>query len=98
MVVDLTSGGLALAINYIFTALNAFQGFFILLTTCLFDKMVRQLYIAMEISNVNHNVLFIRFRSQSRTAFESPFCNHISQTNYGGLNRPEFKASTFRAM
>ncbi|XP_010742224.3 adhesion G protein-coupled receptor F4 [Larimichthys crocea] len=42
MIVDLTSGILALAINYIFTALNAFQGFFILLTTCLFDKMTRE--------------------------------------------------------
>uniref|UniRef100_A0A3B3E1S0 Adhesion G protein-coupled receptor F3b n=1 Tax=Oryzias melastigma TaxID=30732 RepID=A0A3B3E1S0_ORYME len=35
MILDLTSGPVAYAINYIFIILNAFQGFYILLTTCL---------------------------------------------------------------
>ncbi|XP_072221946.1 adhesion G-protein coupled receptor F3 [Leuresthes tenuis] len=38
---DLTKGLEAFAVNYIFTLLNSFQGLFILLTTCLGDKMTR---------------------------------------------------------
>ncbi|XP_015825024.3 adhesion G-protein coupled receptor F3 [Nothobranchius furzeri] len=38
---DLTDGPLALAINYLFVILNAFQGLFILLTSYLCDKMTR---------------------------------------------------------
>ncbi|XP_040916171.1 adhesion G-protein coupled receptor F3 [Toxotes jaculatrix] len=38
---DLTEGTIALAANYVFTLLNAFQGLFILLTTCLGDKLTR---------------------------------------------------------
>ncbi|XP_039641348.1 adhesion G protein-coupled receptor F5 [Perca fluviatilis] len=41
MLIDLTAGTVAFAVNYIFTLLNAFQGFFILLTTCLGDKLIR---------------------------------------------------------
>ncbi|XP_050934274.1 adhesion G protein-coupled receptor F5 isoform X3 [Lates calcarifer] len=39
---DLTYGNLAYAVNYAFTLLNAFQGLFILLTTCLGDKLTRE--------------------------------------------------------
>ncbi|XP_036006507.1 adhesion G-protein coupled receptor F3 isoform X2 [Fundulus heteroclitus] len=42
LIIDLTEGTIALAVNYIFTALNGFQGFFILLTTCLGDRMTRE--------------------------------------------------------
>ncbi|XP_008289452.1 probable G-protein coupled receptor 113 [Stegastes partitus] len=38
---DLTSGTIAYLVNYAFTLTNAFQGLFILLTTCLGDKMTR---------------------------------------------------------
>nr|XP_046268739.1 adhesion G-protein coupled receptor F1 [Scatophagus argus]XP_046268740.1 adhesion G-protein coupled receptor F1 [Scatophagus argus] len=41
MLLDLTDGFLVYAANYIFTLLNAFQGLFILLTTCLGDKLTR---------------------------------------------------------
>ncbi|XP_037652131.1 adhesion G protein-coupled receptor F4 [Sebastes umbrosus] len=41
MLIDLTSGPIAIAVNYVFTLLNAFQGLFILLTTCLGDKQTR---------------------------------------------------------
>ncbi|GLD47779.1 adhesion G-protein coupled receptor F3-like protein [Lates japonicus] len=40
--IDLTYGDLAYAVNYAFTLLNAFQGLFILLTTCLGDKLTRE--------------------------------------------------------
>ncbi|XP_070834685.1 adhesion G-protein coupled receptor F3 [Chaetodon trifascialis] len=39
LLLDLTSGGIAYAANYAFILLNAFQGLFILLTTCLGDKL-----------------------------------------------------------
>ncbi|XP_070776680.1 adhesion G-protein coupled receptor F3 [Enoplosus armatus] len=42
MVLDLTSGDMVYAVNYAFTLLNAFQGLFILLTTCLGDKPTRE--------------------------------------------------------
>ncbi|XP_078133804.1 adhesion G-protein coupled receptor F1 [Sander vitreus] len=42
MLVDLTAGPVAFAVNYIFTLLNAFQGLFILLTTCLGDQLTRE--------------------------------------------------------
>ncbi|XP_045919072.1 adhesion G protein-coupled receptor F5 [Micropterus dolomieu] len=42
MLLDLTSGPVAYAANYAFTLLNAFQGLFILLTTCLGDKLTRE--------------------------------------------------------
>ncbi|XP_044022083.1 adhesion G-protein coupled receptor F3 [Siniperca chuatsi] len=42
MLLDLTSGYMAYAVNYAFTLLNAFQGLFILLTTCLGDKLTRE--------------------------------------------------------
>ncbi|KAM4540331.1 adhesion G-protein coupled receptor F3 [Fundulus diaphanus] len=42
LIIDLTNGTIALAVNYIFTALNGFQGFFILLTTCFGDRMTRE--------------------------------------------------------
>ncbi|XP_038155476.1 adhesion G-protein coupled receptor F3 [Cyprinodon tularosa] len=42
LALDLTSGDIAYAVNYIFNLLNGFQGFFILLTTCLGDKMTRE--------------------------------------------------------
>uniref|UniRef100_A0A3Q3R6E1 Adhesion G protein-coupled receptor F3b n=1 Tax=Monopterus albus TaxID=43700 RepID=A0A3Q3R6E1_MONAL len=38
MALDLTSGNITFAVHYAFTLLNAFQGLFILLTTCLGDK------------------------------------------------------------
>ncbi|XP_023276762.1 adhesion G-protein coupled receptor F3-like [Seriola lalandi dorsalis] len=41
MLLDLSSGYIALAVNYAFTLMNAFQGLFILLTTCLGDKLIR---------------------------------------------------------
>uniref|UniRef100_UPI003AACA0DB adhesion G protein-coupled receptor F5 n=1 Tax=Centroberyx gerrardi TaxID=166262 RepID=UPI003AACA0DB len=41
LAVDLTYGHIAYVVNYAFTLLNAFQGFFILLTTCLGEKTVR---------------------------------------------------------
>ncbi|XP_058471023.1 adhesion G protein-coupled receptor F5 [Solea solea] len=40
-IVDLTEGKLAFVINYLFVLLNSFQGLFILLTTCLGDKLTR---------------------------------------------------------
>ncbi|XP_026195160.1 adhesion G-protein coupled receptor F3 isoform X2 [Anabas testudineus] len=42
MILDLTSGNIVFIVNYAFILLNAFQGLFILLTTCLGDKMVRE--------------------------------------------------------
>ncbi|XP_039897861.1 adhesion G-protein coupled receptor F3-like [Simochromis diagramma] len=39
---DLTAGPVTLAVNYAFVVLNAFQGLFILLTTCLGDRMTRE--------------------------------------------------------
>ncbi|XP_033933943.1 adhesion G protein-coupled receptor F4 [Pseudochaenichthys georgianus] len=42
MLMDLTSGPIAITVNYLFTLLNAFQGFFILLTTCVMDKSTRE--------------------------------------------------------
>ncbi|XP_049452740.1 adhesion G protein-coupled receptor F5 [Epinephelus fuscoguttatus] len=42
MLLDLTSGTMVFVINYAFTLLNSFQGFFILLTTCLGDKLTRE--------------------------------------------------------
>ncbi|XP_034714095.1 adhesion G-protein coupled receptor F2 [Etheostoma cragini] len=42
MVLDLTIGTVAFVVNYVFTLLNAFQGLFILLTTCLGDKLTRE--------------------------------------------------------
>ncbi|XP_006798745.1 adhesion G protein-coupled receptor F5 [Neolamprologus brichardi] len=39
---DLTAGAVTLAVNYAFVVLNAFQGLFILLTTCLGDRMTRE--------------------------------------------------------
>ncbi|RVE57609.1 hypothetical protein OJAV_G00217980 [Oryzias javanicus] len=42
LILDLTSGPVAYAVNYVFIVLNAFQGFYILLTTCLGDKMTRE--------------------------------------------------------
>ncbi|XP_055361694.1 adhesion G-protein coupled receptor F3 [Betta splendens] len=42
MILDLTTGPIAFAVNYAFILLNAFQGFFILLTTCIGDRMVRE--------------------------------------------------------
>ncbi|XP_036981228.1 adhesion G protein-coupled receptor F5 isoform X2 [Acanthopagrus latus] len=41
MLLDLTDGPVAFAVNYIFTLLNGLQGLFILLTTCLGDKLTR---------------------------------------------------------
>ncbi|KAK9534052.1 hypothetical protein VZT92_009127 [Zoarces viviparus] len=41
MLVDLTSGTIATIVHWIFTLLNSFQGLFILLTTCLADKLTR---------------------------------------------------------
>ncbi|KAG7510040.1 adhesion G-protein coupled receptor F3-like [Solea senegalensis] len=40
-IVDLTQGQLALVVNYLFVLMNSFQGLFILLTTCLGDKLTR---------------------------------------------------------
>ncbi|XP_032403619.1 adhesion G protein-coupled receptor F5 isoform X2 [Xiphophorus hellerii] len=42
LIFDLTSGPAAYAFEYIFTVLNGFQGFFILLTTCFLDRMTRE--------------------------------------------------------
>ncbi|XP_042357226.1 adhesion G-protein coupled receptor F3 isoform X2 [Plectropomus leopardus] len=42
MLLDLTAGILVFVVNYVFTLLNSFQGFFILLTTCLGDKLTRE--------------------------------------------------------
>ncbi|XP_041828359.1 adhesion G protein-coupled receptor F4 [Melanotaenia boesemani] len=42
LAMDLTEGIQALAVNYIFNLLNAFQGFFILLTTCVADQRTRE--------------------------------------------------------
>ncbi|XP_014828133.1 PREDICTED: adhesion G protein-coupled receptor F5-like [Poecilia mexicana] len=42
LIFDLTSGPAAYAFEYIFTILNGFQGFFILLTTCFGDRMTRE--------------------------------------------------------
>ncbi|KAA8581901.1 hypothetical protein FQN60_008641 [Etheostoma spectabile] len=42
MLLDLTIGTVAFVVNYAFTVLNAFQGLFILLTTCLGDKLTRE--------------------------------------------------------
>ncbi|XP_034004930.1 adhesion G-protein coupled receptor F3 isoform X2 [Trematomus bernacchii] len=42
MLMDLTSGPIAITVNYLFTLLNAFQGLFILLTTCVMDKSTRE--------------------------------------------------------
>ncbi|XP_069016968.1 adhesion G-protein coupled receptor F3 [Embiotoca jacksoni] len=42
MLIDLTSGPVAFAVNYAFTLLNSFQGLFILLTTILGDKTIRE--------------------------------------------------------
>ncbi|KAK1893519.1 Adhesion G-protein coupled receptor F3 [Dissostichus eleginoides] len=42
MLMDLTSGPIAITMNYLFTLLNAFQGLFILLTTCVMDKSIRE--------------------------------------------------------
>ncbi|KAM6961220.1 adhesion G-protein coupled receptor F3 [Aplochiton taeniatus] len=41
LTLDLTVGALAIFVNYAFTLLNAFQGFFLLLTSCVGEKMVR---------------------------------------------------------
>ncbi|XP_071380599.1 adhesion G protein-coupled receptor F5 isoform X2 [Centroberyx affinis] len=41
LAIDLTYGHLAYVVNYAFTLLNAFQGFLILLTTCLAEKQIR---------------------------------------------------------
>nr|XP_014265279.2 adhesion G-protein coupled receptor F3-like [Maylandia zebra] len=41
-IMDLTAGAVTLAVNYAFVVLNAFQGLFILLTTCLGDRMTRE--------------------------------------------------------
>ncbi|KAM9341570.1 adhesion G-protein coupled receptor F3 [Symphorus nematophorus] len=42
MLLDLTAGPMVYAANYAFTLLNAFQGLFILLTTCIGDKLTRE--------------------------------------------------------
>ncbi|XP_059208520.1 adhesion G protein-coupled receptor F4 [Centropristis striata] len=42
MLLDLTMGTLAIVVNYAFTVLNAFQGLFILLATCLGEKTTRE--------------------------------------------------------
>ncbi|KAM4723426.1 adhesion G-protein coupled receptor F2 [Anableps anableps] len=41
LIFDLTSGVAAYAFEYIFTILNGFQGFFILLTTCFGDRLAQ---------------------------------------------------------
>ncbi|XP_042293042.1 adhesion G protein-coupled receptor F4 isoform X1 [Thunnus maccoyii] len=41
-ILDLTYGNIAFVVNYAFTLLNAFQGLFILLTTCLGEKQTRE--------------------------------------------------------
>lgn len=41
LIVDLTSGTIALLVNYVFIFMNAFQGLFILLTTCVGDRTTR---------------------------------------------------------
>ncbi|XP_054862044.1 adhesion G-protein coupled receptor F1 isoform X2 [Amphiprion ocellaris] len=41
LIVDLTSGTIAFIVNYVFIFMNAFQGLFILLTTCLGDRTTR---------------------------------------------------------
>ncbi|KAM6917385.1 adhesion G-protein coupled receptor F3 [Lycodopsis pacificus] len=41
MLLDLTSGTIAIVVHWIFTLLNSLQGLFILLTTCLADKLTR---------------------------------------------------------
>ncbi|XP_068577785.1 adhesion G-protein coupled receptor F3 [Cebidichthys violaceus] len=41
MLLDLTSGTIVAIVHYTFTLLNTFQGLFILLTTCLADKLIR---------------------------------------------------------
>uniref|UniRef100_A0A3Q3RF06 G-protein coupled receptors family 2 profile 2 domain-containing protein n=1 Tax=Mastacembelus armatus TaxID=205130 RepID=A0A3Q3RF06_9TELE len=51
MSLDLTYGYVAYAVNYAFTLLNAFQGLFILLTTCLGDRLV-----CMGVFPLNHNM------------------------------------------
>ncbi|XP_039992843.1 adhesion G-protein coupled receptor F3 [Xiphias gladius] len=42
MIFEPLSGVIAYVVNYAFTLLNAFQGLFILLTTCLGDKLTRE--------------------------------------------------------
>ncbi|KAM7376231.1 hypothetical protein PAMP_005974 [Pampus punctatissimus] len=41
LIFDLTYGPIAFVVNYAFTLLNSFQGLFILLTTCLGEKLTR---------------------------------------------------------
>ncbi|XP_056152304.1 adhesion G protein-coupled receptor F5 [Lampris incognitus] len=45
LAVDLAYGPITLVIHYAFILLNSFQGFFILLTTCIWDKTVRDALI-----------------------------------------------------
>ncbi|KAM8916759.1 adhesion G-protein coupled receptor F3 isoform 3-T4 [Spinachia spinachia] len=45
MLVDLTSGPIAFVVHYAFDLLNTFQGFYILLTTCLADKQIREVLL-----------------------------------------------------
>ncbi|CAN9502341.1 unnamed protein product [Ophioblennius macclurei] len=42
MLLDVTSGPIARAIQLVFVVLNSLQGFFLLLTTCLWDQMSRE--------------------------------------------------------
>ncbi|XP_072314321.1 adhesion G-protein coupled receptor F3 [Eucyclogobius newberryi] len=42
ILMDLTEGKPAYAVNYLFTLMNAFQGLYIFLTTCVGDRMVRE--------------------------------------------------------
>ncbi|XP_068436669.1 adhesion G-protein coupled receptor F3 [Clinocottus analis] len=42
MLLDLTSGPIVVVVHYAFNLLNTFQGLFILLTTCLADKMTHE--------------------------------------------------------
>ncbi|XP_035529244.1 adhesion G-protein coupled receptor F3 [Morone saxatilis] len=53
MLIDLTSGNIAYVVNYTFTLLNAFQGLFILLTTCLGDKLTREALLNRLTSKTN---------------------------------------------
>uniref|UniRef100_A0A672G8R8 G-protein coupled receptors family 2 profile 2 domain-containing protein n=1 Tax=Salarias fasciatus TaxID=181472 RepID=A0A672G8R8_SALFA len=43
MSLDITSGTVTFVIHYVFVLLNSSQGFFLLLTTCFWDQMVREI-------------------------------------------------------
>ncbi|XP_067336398.1 adhesion G-protein coupled receptor F3 [Channa argus] len=67
MILDLTSGIIAYIVNYAFTVLNSFQGFLILVTTCLGDKMIREALF----NRLKKNATVSTTRSESTTKLES---------------------------